>query len=107
VARGRRRGAPGEGRRRRAARRRRPVSYALAGSVGVASCRPSSFAAAAFERLGISLPAGEQAMCAPLRALYRAIGPAAAEWVQGTAGAAAIGAIHGPPARAPSAVATS
>jgi hypothetical protein len=78
--------------------------YTLTGAIVVdgvvASCHSSSFADAAFERLGVSLPAGYQALFAPLRALYRAIGPAAAEWVQGTVGAAAIGAIHGPSALA-------
>jgi hypothetical protein len=59
-----------------------------------------SFAAAAFVALGV-VPAGYQALFVPLRALYRAVGPAAAERLQSTAGTAAIGAIYGPPARAP------
>jgi hypothetical protein len=74
--------------------------YTLSGTIVVdgvaASVHSSSFADAAFAALGVSIPAGYQALFAPLRALYRAVGPAAAEWIQRTAGAAVIGAIHWP-----------
>ena len=74
--------------------------YTLSGTIVVdgvaASVHSSSFADAAFAALGVSIPAGYQALFAPLRALYRVVGPAAAERLQSTAGAAIIGAIHGP-----------
>jgi hypothetical protein len=73
--------------------------YTLSGSIVVdgvaASCHSSWIMDAAFAALGVSIPAGYQALFAPLRALYRAVGPAAAEWLQGTAGAAVIEATLG------------
>jgi hypothetical protein len=73
--------------------------YTLSGSIVVdgvaASCHSSWIMDAAFAALGVPLPAGYQALFAPLRALYRAVGPATAEWLQGTAGAAVIEATLG------------
>jgi hypothetical protein len=52
--------------------------YTLSGAIVVdgvaASCHSSSFMDVAFAALGVPLPAGYQAMYAPVRALYRVLG---------------------------------
>lgn len=69
--------------------------YTLAGSIVVdgvqASCHSSWVLDGLFRALGIPLPAGYQAAFAPLRALYRLIGPARAEALQ----AVALPLLHG------------
>lgn len=69
--------------------------YTLAGTIVVdgmqASCHSSWVLDGLFRALGVPLPAGYQAAFAPLRALYRLVGPAGAEALQ----AAATPLLHG------------